>query len=86
MPRSGTYGATAEYRTQLESFSRIRSFGTDPAKGPDYWEVRRKGGLILTYGNTPDAVIKAIVGPLIDANGQLLGFAQQCRSLGCEGM
>ena len=59
VPGSGTHGATAEYRTQLESFSRIRSFGTHPAKGPDSWEVRSKGGLILTYGNTPDAVIEA---------------------------
>ena len=56
---SGTHGAAAEYRVQIDGQSRIQSFGSDPAKGPDSFEVRGKKGLIFTYGKTVDATIEA---------------------------
>lgn len=56
---SGTYGAAAEYRTEIDSFAKISSFGSDPAKGPDSWEVRSKGGRILHFGSTTDSTIEA---------------------------
>ncbi|MDH0864172.1 FG-GAP-like repeat-containing protein [Mitsuaria sp. GD03876] len=59
VPGSGTHGATAEYRTQLDAQNKVQSFGSDPAKGPDYFEVRSKAGLILTYGRTADATTEA---------------------------
>jgi RHS repeat-associated protein len=56
---SGTYGATAEYRTEVDSFSKIQSFGADTAKGPDRWEVRTKDGKLLHFGNTADSLVEA---------------------------
>ncbi|MDY0743341.1 FG-GAP-like repeat-containing protein [Paucibacter sp. R3-3] len=59
LPSSGIHGATAEYRLQIDAQSKVRAFGSDPAKGPDYWEIRTKAGLIFTYGKTADATIEA---------------------------
>jgi RHS repeat-associated protein len=57
---SGTEGATAEFRTEVESFSRIKSFGTDAAKGPDYWTVETRTGQVLTLGgSTGNATVVA---------------------------
>jgi hypothetical protein len=56
---SGTHGATAEYRTEIDDFSRIQSTGSDPAIGPDSFRVAVKGGLIYTYGLAADATIEA---------------------------
>jgi RHS repeat-associated protein len=56
---SGTHGATAEYRTEVDGFSRILSFGSDVNKGPDRWEVWTKGGQRLHYGNTADSSVEA---------------------------
>lgn len=56
---SGTHGASAEYRTDIDNFSRIRASGSDPAVGPDSFRVEAKGGLIHTYGATADATIEA---------------------------
>lgn len=56
---SGTHGANATYRTEIDSFSRISSFGTNTAKGPDRWEVWTKSGLIIDYGATADSLLEA---------------------------
>ena len=56
---SGTHGATAEYRTELDTFSQVLSTGSNTAKGPDSWTVKTKGGLIYTYGGTTDSTIEA---------------------------
>jgi RHS repeat-associated protein len=49
---SGQYGAVgAEYRTQIESFSRIVSTG-GTAGFPAYFTVKTKSGLTMTYGQT----------------------------------
>jgi hypothetical protein len=52
---SGAYGADGtEYRTEIETFSRIISRGTAGA-GPAWFEVRTKSGQILQLGNTADS-------------------------------
>ena len=52
---SGTHGANAEYRTEIDSFSKVLSFGSDPARGPDRWEVWTKPGLVIDYGSSADS-------------------------------
>ena len=56
---SGTHGATAEYRTRIDGFSKIVSTGSDPDKGPDSWTVYPKTGAVMTYGGTADSTIEA---------------------------
>jgi RHS repeat-associated protein len=57
---SGTYGANnAEYRTEIESFARVRSYGT-AGNGPAYFVVERKDGLVYEYGNTGDSRIESV--------------------------
>ena len=56
---SGTYGADGtEYRTELESFSRVISHGT-AGTGPAWFEVHTKSGQVLQFGNTADSQILA---------------------------
>jgi RHS repeat-associated protein len=56
---TGTHGATAEYRTEVDQFSRVLSYGNDPAKGPDRWAVTSKAGITTNFGATADSNIKA---------------------------
>jgi RHS repeat-associated protein len=57
---SGTLGGAAEFRTEVDGFSRIKSVGSSPANGPDSWTVETKAGLILTYGgNSGNATLVA---------------------------
>jgi glycosyltransferase TcdB-like subunit of Tc toxin/virulence plasmid B protein/VCBS repeat protein len=56
---TGAYGAdSTEYRTEIESFSKIVSHGT-AGTGPAWFEVRSKSGQILQLGNTTDSRILA---------------------------
>jgi hypothetical protein len=56
---TGVYGADGtEYRTEIESFSKIISHGT-AGTGPAWFEVRSKSGQILQFGNTTDSRILA---------------------------
>ncbi|WP_092132525.1 FG-GAP-like repeat-containing protein [Polaromonas sp. YR568] len=56
---SGTYGATgSEYKTELDSFSRIIATGT-AGNGVAYFTVQTKAGLTMEYGNTADSRIEA---------------------------
>lgn len=49
---NGTYGvAGSEYRTEIESFNRIKAYGTSVV-GPDYFVVETKSGLTKTYGQS----------------------------------
>jgi len=51
------YGtAGAEYRTELDRFARIRSYGT-AGEGPQYFQVEAPDGRILEYGATADSRI-----------------------------
>lgn len=54
---SGTYGASgAEYRTEINSFSKIISNGTS-GSGPESFTVWTKAGEIMEYGFTDDSRI-----------------------------
>jgi len=56
---AGGYGANGtEYRTELESFSKIVSNGV-AGNGPASFTVWTKSGQILEYGNTDDSRIEA---------------------------
>ena len=56
----GVYGADgAEYRTEIESFARVRSYGT-AGNGPKSFVVEQKSGLILEYGATDDSRIEPV--------------------------
>ena len=56
---SGTDGANAEYRTEVESFQRVKSYGSNPAVGPDHWTVETRDGRILTIGGAQNATVAA---------------------------
>lgn len=59
MAVSGTYGANGtEYRTELESFAKVVSYGT-AGNGPAWFKVWTKSGQIIEYGNTADSRIEA---------------------------
>lgn len=56
---SGGYGGDgAEYRTEVDSFSRIISHG-NAGGGPAWFEVHTKSGHIMQFGNTPSSQIIA---------------------------
>ncbi len=56
---SGTYGiAGSEYRSELDSFSRIIASGT-AGNGVASFLVQTKAGLTMEYGNTADSRIEA---------------------------
>ena len=51
---SGTYGADgAEYRTEIDSYSRILSHGT-AGTGPAWFEVHTKSGQVMEFGHTAE--------------------------------
>lgn len=56
---SGTYGADGtEYRTEIESFSKVISFGS-AGTGPAWFKVWTKSGQVMEFGNTTDSRILA---------------------------
>jgi hypothetical protein len=56
---SGAYGADGtEYRTEIESFSRVISHGA-AGSGPSWFEVRTKSGQVMEFGHTVDSLILA---------------------------
>ncbi len=56
---SGTYGANnTEYRTEIEGFSKVVSYGT-AGTGPSYFKVWTKSGQIMEFGNTTDSRLLA---------------------------
>lgn len=56
---NGNYGADGtEYRTEIESFSRVISRGT-AGTGPSWFEVHTKSGQVLEFGRTTDSQIVA---------------------------
>jgi hypothetical protein len=56
----GSYGADGtEYRTEVDSFSRIISHGT-AGTGPAWFEVHTKAGQIMQFGNTSDSQILVV--------------------------
>lgn len=76
-----------EYRTEIESFARIRAYATAssaPQKvrhNPEWWQVSTRAGQVMTYGGPNDARIEAQnstnvrawgVNKAIDAKGNYL--------------
>ncbi len=56
---TGAYGADGtEYRTEIDGFSKIVSYGT-AGSGPAWFKVWTKSGQIMEYGNTADSRIEA---------------------------
>ncbi|TQV85534.1 RHS repeat-associated core domain-containing protein [Aliikangiella coralliicola] len=59
MLHSGNYGANgAEYKTEIDSFAKIVSYGNVEG-GPAYFKVWRKDGSVSEYGRTDDALVEA---------------------------
>ncbi len=60
---SGTYGAaSSEYRTELESLSKVTAVGSaggSSANGPEQFIVKTRAGLTMTYGGTADSRLEA---------------------------
>ena len=51
---NGTYGGDgAEYRTEIESFARIRSYGGG-TEGPRWFEIKTKAGITYHLGDAPN--------------------------------
>ncbi len=84
---AGAYGAAgSEYRTELESFSRITAHGSaggSAANGPERFTVQTKAGLTLEYGATADSRIEAqgkvvvrlwALNRMTDASGNAIDF------------
>ena len=79
-----SYGAVgAEYRTEIESFSRIVSYG-GTAGDPQYFKVWTRAGQVVEYGNTADARVEAqgktiagawAVNKISDTVGNYIAFA-----------
>ena len=63
MSDANYWSDTAEYRTELDGFSRIKAQGVTTAGNLDNrsFQVRSKDGRIMTYGSTTSSVVKAIV-------------------------
>ena len=56
---SGAYGANGtEYRTEIDSLSRITSYGT-AGTGPESFLVETKAGQVMEYGATADSRVEA---------------------------
>lgn len=56
----GAYGADAtEYRTEIDGFSKIVSYGSAGSAGPLWFKAWTKAGEIIEYGNTLDSRIEA---------------------------
>jgi len=57
---SGAHGNNgSEYRTENETFSRVRSYGI-AGNGPEHFVAETKDGLIYEYGNTADSRIESL--------------------------
>lgn len=56
---TGTYGvAGSEYRTEIETYSRIKAFGS-AGNGPAHFIVEGKDGLIYEFGNSGNSRIES---------------------------
>lgn len=55
-----TGAAMVEFRTEKDSYSRVRAYGGNATSGPEYFKVWTKSGLVYEYG-VDDASIKTVV-------------------------
>ncbi len=56
--RGADGGDGTEYRTEVDGYSRIVSYG-QAGSGPAWWEVKTKSGLTMRYGSTDNSRIEA---------------------------
>jgi RHS repeat-associated protein len=57
---SGSYGSVGQvYRTEIESFTKVQSFGGS-AGNPGHFKVWRKDGSVTEYGNTASSAVQVI--------------------------
>lgn len=85
------YGtAESEYRTEIDSFSRVVAHG-QAGNGPAWFEVWTKSGLIYEYGNTTDSSFKPgiyssvmswAVNKVSDTVGNYMTFTYEATSAG----
>ncbi len=62
---NGTYGTSgSEYRTEIETFSKIVAYGTT-GTGPEWFRVYTKSGLILEFGNDEGSRIRNNQGSIL---------------------
>jgi hypothetical protein len=55
----GSYGAAnSEYRTEIETFTKVTAYGSAPGGGPAYFVVKTNAGLTTEYGNTSDSALE----------------------------
>ncbi|MEM7360906.1 MAG: RHS repeat-associated core domain-containing protein [Pseudomonadota bacterium] len=81
---TGTYGAAGSvYRTEIESFQRIRAHESVAGKGPAYFEVTNRNGATTFYGKRSstrdvDSASSAVavwkVDQLVDSNSNTLHY------------
>ncbi len=79
----GGYGSSGtEYRTEIESFSRVYSYG-NTGGAPSYFTVETKAGLKMYFGNSANSFVKATgkaaalawkVNRIEDKNGNYISF------------
>lgn len=55
-------GATTEYRTEKDSYSRVRAYGGSSTSGPAYFKVWTKSGLVYEYGNGGNSLVQTVKG------------------------
>jgi hypothetical protein len=84
----GAYGfAGSQYRTEVETYSRVTAFGS-AGEGPQYFRVERKDGLFVEYGSQADSRVEAAGGALptvrtwlveriADRDGNAIDFAYE---------
>lgn len=84
----GSYGASATYDTEIQSFSLITSYtssstGATVTGGPAYFTVQKKDGTVYEYGNTADSQVFATgtsvvrvwaLDKITDVNGNYINF------------
>ncbi len=56
---SGSHGAVAEYRAEIDGFGLVTSAGDNLANGPMQWTVKSRDGRIYTYGGTAASRVEA---------------------------
>jgi hypothetical protein len=90
---SGLASGYREYRTEKDTFSRIRAYGvanSNGANGPSYFKVWTKAGQIYEYGNTTDSRIEAqgksavmvwAVSKISDTTGNFIDFRYEERDV-----
>lgn len=59
-PQPAYTGAEMEFRTEKESYSRIRAYGGNGTTGPAYFKVWTKSGLLYEYGLGGNSLIKTV--------------------------